>query len=604
MKKALLYSAMAFAALTTTSCGDDFLVIDPKGAVSEATLSTQEGIDFLLTAAYSSLNNMNQTGWMGQSSITNYVFGDTAGGDCNKGSQATDQPDFTNIETYQIQSGNAYILYKWNAVYEAVKRANNVLSVAEKIKDQLSNYNEIVGQARFIKAVWMFEGIKVFGAAIPYVTLEDYEASVDPPSSNIDESGSYVYIWSQVEADLQDAVSKLPETWSDSEKGRANKWAAKAMLAKLYMYWSSPFNGTNATDTSKRAQAKSLLKEIIDSGVDSRGVKYKLADTYEELFRPEGDWSGESIFDVQTTISGTQTDTNAPYYTPALTPTGANGLGGWGFVQPTYEFVNSFIVDANGLPAADYQSQPTLSTYINGTVSTDLSVYTDPRLDFCVGRFYVPYLDWGTPTQATLDNWVRQVSNGGIYINKKPQHYIADRGSTAVATAATSSAKNYHVIRLAAVYLWYAECCIGDGDLEDARKYINMVRSRAANSFVEADATTVGTYVLDDKVNGKTVNGAAANYRVGLYNSAFSSADEATTALKRELRAEFGLEGHRWFDLARWGNIGNDINNFIAFESQYLPKYKVYNSNWVTFPIPITQIQTAGGRIKQNVNWE
>ena len=601
MKKTLLYSAIALATLSTSSCGDSFLSLDPVGSVSEGTLTNAEGIDYVLTAAYSSFNNMNQTGWMGYASLSNYVFGDVVGGDANKGSQSTDQSDFTALEVYNFNNSNSYIAGKWAAVYEAVKRANNVLDMVEKMGDGLPNASVIAGQALFIKSVWMFEGIKMFGAAIPYVSLEAYRGSTDPQVSNVDESGNYVYIWKDVEADLKDAISSLPATWGDNNYGRATSWMAKALLAKLYLYWSSPYNGTNDTQNHWK-EAKDLFQDIIEHGVDAKGKKYDLAAKYGDLFDVEtSDWNGEGIFDVQTTIQGTQTDTNAISYTPAIGQPGASGIGGWGFYQPTFEFVNSFIVDANGLPEANYTKMAPLTP--NGpTPETDLTVAVDPRLDFSVGRFGVPFLDYGTPT--TLNGWVRDYTNGGMYMNKKNLPKISDRGSTSVSTAVVSSAKNFHVIRLADVMLMYAECCIHDNDLGGALEYINKVRARAAKDFIAADETTKGTYTLDDKVNGKTVDGTAGNYRVGLYTS-FANADEAWTALKRERRAELGMEGHHWFDLARWGDVDWLNTVFRAYEEPILSKYSnVYGKNWVTFPIPFANIQTAEGRFVQNVNWK
>ena len=114
------------------------------------------------------------------------------------------------------------------------------------------------------------------------------------------------------------------------------------------------------------------------------------------------------------------------------------------------------------------------------------------------------------------------------------------------------------------------------------------------------------TYTLEDKVNGKVVTGAAANYRIGLYTKPFASKEEAFKALERENRAEFGMDGHRWFDLARWGLLKEEMDSFGKFENAQLgsSKYQPYQTNAYTFPIPQTQIQTSEGRIKQNVNWQ
>lgn len=607
MKKAIIYSAMALATLSMSSCGDDFLLLEPAGAVSENALLSEDGIDMALTGVYSSLNGMTQTGWMGYAALSNYCFGDVAGADANKGSQSSDQSDFTAIEVYSFSAANSYISGKWAAVYEAAKRANNVIDMVDKAGDAVANPDLIKAQCLFIKGVWMFEGIRMFGAAIPYVSLEDYQASTDPQVSNVDESGNYVYIWDKVAADLKEAASKLPETWTNTtgygagQYGRATSWMAKAMLAKLYLYWSSPFNGKNAT-ADHWSDAKALLDDIINNGVDAKGKKFQLAKTYAELFNnaATSDWTGESVFDVQLTISGTQTDTNSPVYSPAIGVPGALGMGGWGFYQPTYEFVNSFMVDEDGLPLKNYTDYEPRTVMGNPNPVTDLDTPLDPRVDYCAGRFGVPYLDWGIPTE--IGGWVRDYTNGGLYMNIKYQARKADYGNTAVLNAVGSNAANYHVIRFADILLMRAEVAIHENDLDTALKLINQVRERAANSFVKNEAAGK---TFDNKVTGKTESGAAANYRIGLYKS-FANATEAHTALEREMRAEFGMEGHRWFDIARWGTVGKVLNDYRAYEGTYFPgKFgNVYNENWVTFPIPVTEIQTAMGRFVQNENWK
>ena len=149
MKKAILYSAMALATtLGMSSCGDDFLLIDPAGSVSEGTLTNDQGIDFVLTGAYASLNGMIGSPWNNPgNSLSNVVFGDVVGADANKGSTAGDQSDWTMLETYSFTSANSYIRDKWGAIYEAVKRCNNVMSMVQKGGDAITNPDLIIGQA-------------------------------------------------------------------------------------------------------------------------------------------------------------------------------------------------------------------------------------------------------------------------------------------------------------------------------------------------------------------------------------------------------------------------------------------------------------------------
>ncbi|MCC8134078.1 MAG: RagB/SusD family nutrient uptake outer membrane protein [Tannerellaceae bacterium] len=618
MKKLAIYSIFtAWFALTACS---DFLQVDPVGAVTEDDLLNQEGIEMVITGMYSSLYSSSSDTHYFSSTLSNYAYGDVMGGSANKGSTYTDQSAFTNLETYVVTADNSYLNEKWQRLYEGVYRSNVVISMADKIQEELAAlsgesgnyYTETIAQARFFRGFWHFEGVKLFGAAIPYVGTEEYLSSVNPQVSNVDASGNYIYIWDNIIEDLQYAYDNLPDTWG-SEQGRVNKWAAGAMLAKVKMYQSSPYNGTNGT-TNRWSEVKSLLEEIIASGKDNKGTGYRLADTYEELFvAGESDWTGESIFDIHHTISGTQENTNCINGTYHIGMSGALGTSGWGFYQPSYDLVNSYIVDDQGLPLIDgsYQAMDPLTTEdANGFPVTDLEVYTDPRLDITVGRFQVPYWDWSIP--STTDGWIRDVTNGGYYMNKKTIPKKADKGSLSVSTITCSSAKNFHLIRYADLLLWYAEALIETGDYQEARNYINQVRARAAGSYIQAaDPETMdpatSPYIMEDLVNGTTGVNAAGNYRVGLYPaSLFNSYESAHAVLSFERKVELAMEGHRWYDLARWGIIYDEITNYINYEQQFLTKYngKAYGRNWVTLPIPYDQIITMEGVLVQNENWK
>ena len=623
MKKVLIYFAMAVVlALGSTSCSD-FLEIEPVGAVNETNLTDQEGINYLLTGMYSALNIPAATtnSYFG-ASLTNYTYGDVMGGDANKGSTAADQSDFTLLETFSFTTDNSYIKRKWVAVYDAVARANNVMHLAGLIKDELSAipgqekdfYTEAIAQARFMRGFYLFEGIKNFGAAIPYVSLEDYESSVNPLISNVDESGNYIYIWEQVAEDLQYAYDNLPGAWPE-EPGRANKWAAGAFLAKLRIFQSSPYNGTNGT-SNKWTEAKSILETVIANGTDSKGTKYTLTPSYETLYTGESDWTGESVFDVQMAISGTQYYTNAINGNSHISLSGKIGSG-WGFYQPSYDLVNAHMVDENGLPYLDksYQSKTSVTTIDGDNVPhTDLTVYTDPRVDVSAGRFNVPYMDWDIP--VTIDGWIRDLANGGPFLNKKNLPKKADKGGLSLTTTGGSTAKNFHLMRVAELYLLYAEACIETGDINTAREYINKVRARAAQSCIMAAdannnmALTSSPYVLEDKVSGNTIANTAANYRIGLYPASGWTVDKAIKALRFERRIELAMEGHHWYDLVRWNaaseELGNKGSGFLAYEKRYLLKYQsaTYPDRLVTLPIPNDEIVTMEDVLVQNENWK
>ena len=501
--------------------------------------------------------------------------------------------------------------------------------MATKIDDAaLPNKADIIAQAKFIKAFWLFDGIRIYGPAIPYVTVEDYEANTDPQVSNVDENGNYVYIWDKVEQDLKDAIADLPETWPDGQQGRVTSWIAKAVLAKFYLYWSSPYDGSEAYGANKWSEAKNLLDDIIASGKDAKGTKYQLAKTYPTLWDyKESDWTGESVFDVQFTFHGTTSQTASPHHTHATQIASALGYGGWGFYQPSYDFVNSHRVDEAGLPlpVEEYQANmlrmveikeiPSLDKNGNyqydketgemkmkDAATSDLTVFVDPRLDVNVGRFDVPYLDWGIQDGTNLTGWVRDYNNGGLFVNKKGAGWKAERASAAT-TNPNSTAINYHIIRFADILLMRAECHLHDGEYAKVIDIVNQIRTRASKGFVAA--ASGDQYIMDNKVDGTQTTGSAGNYRIGLYPASYANEAQARAALEREMRLEFGMEGHRWFDIARWGTASEVLNAYAKAERPFLAKFvNSYDSSWVYFPIPQAEIQTAMGRFVQTPAWK
>jgi hypothetical protein len=610
MKKIYLVAAV-IVGLMMSACSD-FLDVKPVGKKSEQDYYSAAGVDQVLTGLYARFFTGNSFANV----VTNYAYGDVLAGDANKGSNFADQPDFTSLELYAINTSNGYLSSKWSHCYDGVFRSNTVESICNKIDNMdAAAYAHATGQAAFFRGFYHFEIIKLFGAAVPYVGVEDYEANVNPQVSNVDEGGNYMYIWDKVAADFQYAYDNLPGDWNhNGEYGRVNKWAAAALLAKLRMFQSSPYNGTNG-GSDHWAEVRTLLENIMANGVDPKGTKYRLADTYEQLFTAgESDWTGESIFDVQTSLAGSSDRTSTVAGGAAVGMSGALGNSGWGFFQPSYDLVNAHIVDDNGLPYMDdsFRQKPALTTdgVEANQPNTDLTVYVDPRVDYTAGRFGTPFYDWAVLT--TTDGWVREASNGGYYLNKKLIPKKSDNGSLSLSTTAASTTKNFHIIRYADVLLWYAEALIEAGDYAKAGEYINQVRARAANSYIlaadpETMEPTTSPYKLEDKVKNTVKDNAAGNYRIGLYPAAqFTSKESATQALRFERRMELATEGHRWYDLVRWGIAHTEVNKFLNFEKRYLNKYngaETYQEKWITLPIPWGQINTMQGALVQNVNW-
>lgn len=214
----------------------------------------------------------------------------------------------------------------------------------------------------------------------------------------------------------------------------------------------------------------------------------------------------------------------------------------------------------------------------------------DPRLDWTVGRRGLPYLDWGHHPGA---EWVRDQTYGGPYAPKKNIYWQATQGEYSDQSSwAPGTAINVLVIRYADVLLMAAETEANLGNLGLARDYVNQVRRRAANpagfSYKYINPTA--------PMNGFS-NVPAANYVISEYSAAdMSSTEAALKVIYFERRLELAMEGHRFFDLVRWGIAEPTLNAYFAYQGTVTSD--VRGGRFVSgrseyYPIPLRQIDLS-----------
>jgi hypothetical protein len=212
----------------------------------------------------------------------------------------------------------------------------------------------------------------------------------------------------------------------------------------------------------------------------------------------------------------------------------------------------------------------------------------DPRIDHSIGRRGIPYLDW---QKHPGFDWIRDQSYAGPYSPKKFIYYKSQEGTLTDGSSWTRgyATMNYCIIRYADVLLMAAEAEIEAGSVEKAREYVNLVRTRAAN----ADG-----FVKDGAVN-------AAKYVITTYAAPWSDKAAARNAVRFERKLELSGEGHRFFDLVRWGIAETTLNAYLAQEGKVLTTalggatYKTGKAEYQ--PIPQDQIDLQGAAVlKQN----
>lgn len=585
----VLFAVLLFTGQLFYSC-KKALEQPPLGSLTPEIIANRNGVNGLLIGAYAALDGMqggNRSlggGDAWQASPSNWVFGAISGGDASKGSDGGDQPAVDPIANFYSDANNAYYNSKWKALYEGVARTNNVIKLLALSTDVPDDERKnILGQARFLRAHYYFE-LKKLWNMVPWI---DETTTVFNQPNNTD-------IWVKINDDLKYAYENLPPT--QSEIGRANKWAAGAYLAKAYLY------------QHKYPESRDLFDVVITQGVTTSGKKYDLNVEFSDNFKPSKEDNAEVVFAIQMAANvdpdGPSNGNNGDMLN---FPYGGSPFGCCGFFQPSIDLVNHYRTnETTGLPyLTNYNDLPVKNDMgIKGGEPFDQETGTlDPRLDWTAGRRGIPYLDWGL---YPGEPWIRDQTYGGPYGPKKNIYWQATAKTDAdLTTWAPGSAINYLVIRFADVLLMGAEAEAQAGSLSKAEDYVNRVRARAADP-----RGWVYQYKDDEDPLAGFSTIPAANYKVGSYPAGdFSSKGKAyaLTAIYFERKIELAMEGHRFFDLVRWGIADQELNSYFGYQGKITSD--VRNGKYIKgkndyYPIPQRQIDLSRANgapvLKQN----
>jgi tetratricopeptide (TPR) repeat protein len=375
---------------------------EPLAVVSENSAYQSESDAMkALTSVYNTL--LNYPGYDG------YSIYDIAADNAEKGGEGpSDGGYFNEIAYFTLTSSNTVALQVWRNAYLGIRRANLVIENVPSIEMDQNNKARIVGEAKFLRAYNYFILVTLYGD-VPLITDVQYEREqiVRDPQD---------IVYEQIVRDLKEAADVLPvrsELEAD-ELGRITKGAAQAYLGKVYLY------------QKNFPEAESWFGTVIESN------QYGLEPDYYHLFTVAGEFSQENIFEINHIY-------NAQYLAARNLGTirqGSAGMYGYGFANPTQDFVDAF--------------EP-----------------GDPRL-------------WQTvyaEGQVLPDGKIADVGNSETgYMNKKA--YLL--GSEFPPTGdAIHSGKNEIKLRYGMLLLWYAEAANQNGKTATALAALNEVRGRA-----------------------------------------------------------------------------------------------------------------------------
>lgn len=551
IKNTLAATALASMAFASVSC-DDLLDTKPQGSFTDEQVGDEEAVD-LMTSAYATLlchyfgNNESFAG-----PINNWVF-DVRSDDALKGGDGVTMEGYMHqLEVGNVQSDNDIANFKWRNNYYSISRCNTAIRAilnSSAISDE--NRASFVAEMKTLRAYYYFDMLRIF-QKFPYFD----ETVVDPSSCRADEY-TRDQIAGFIKADLRAAYNALPE--KQEQVGRFNRYVAAAIHARVSLF------------TSSWAEVEEFAGYVIASG------QYELYPNFLDMSKPEYNNMYESVMAIQFSSANSPDQFN---FNNCLNCTWSEwNLYGNGddFYLASQNLVNAFRTDENGLPYLD-------GSFNNDNIDgPDYPGNVDPRLDFTLGRIGMPWRG-----HMYNEKWCRNLELYGQYSGKKPYTAPESPYCTPGIVPWGASSLNWSLIRYADVMLMKAEALIEQNkNLTEARELINEIRKKAARS-------------VDPSYTPVDCNPNLANYLVKEYPASGWNQDYARRAVRMERRIELAMEGHRWFDLVRWGNVVQTMNEYYASEVKIHSYYQGANltEDEVYLPIPVNQVDNAGDLYK------
>ncbi len=233
-----------------------------------------------------------------------------------------DDVDIDQYETIDITSNNSRIMANWEALYNGIMRCNVILSKIDNITGlSKTRYNEIKGEARFLRALFYYNLVNLYGG----VPIVETTGTASPEKIQIPRS-SVKEVYDFIIKDLEFAEKNLPVTYSSDNtvnKARATKGAADALLAKIW------------AQRPERNYSKVIT--YCDKVINS-AAGYRLLSNYNYLFDGKHYNNDESIFEIQ--FKGGTPEGN---WGPQLfLPPSLSGDDWRKYCTPSHNLVNAF----------------------------------------------------------------------------------------------------------------------------------------------------------------------------------------------------------------------------------------------------------------------
>lgn len=310
----IAYTSLVIISLLFFSCEED-LNVEPNDTINEIDfLNNPDNAIKLVNGVYNKQLDfeMYSFSWIGMTSITS--------DDADKGSSASDTgADKNKMDNLTFDASDISFREVWQGRYDGIGRANNALFYLEQLQIQPTLKNRLIGEIKFLRALFYFDLVRCFGG-VPIVTSKIDINDSDLINKVVFTRKTKEETYAQIETDLLDAIERLPikTQYNLNDLGRASKGAAEALLAKVYLY------------QNKWQQAFDKSGDVIGSS------QYGLLPNYEDVWREVGENKMESIYEIQCSPGNA-----CRSYSYVQAPRGTPDLG-WGFNTPSVSLVNAY----------------------------------------------------------------------------------------------------------------------------------------------------------------------------------------------------------------------------------------------------------------------
>ena len=517
MKTNILKYTLAIAGiLSFSSCAKDFLEQKNTYQISQDNFfDNDEAVSQAVMPLYSYV-------WFDFNDKFYYGMGD--GRANNITAQYSDYIyPYTNFTETGLSTG---LTEAWGALYSVVAQANNTINnIANNSTANVSETAKIQGiaEARFMRGLAYWYISSLWGCAIIYNNTQDlvnnYVVSPSPVADGIEFAIR----------DMEYAAVHLPS--ASPATGRVNKYAAYAMLSRFYLSMaglttSGRYDGSNvATDANRGTRneyyldaAKKAAAVVIEEG------PYKLADTYAELFAASTfNNNSESVFQLQfqAGAEGGLAQSMTRFLAWSTQVNQGNSWGGSTYCS--YDLWEEF---------KEYEDQ-TLGTKVDDAI----------RRHNCIASYGESYPELSAnPEKPYVYGETENAGSQGANVKK----YVIGTNAVNGFAVNNNSGINTYMMRLAEVYLNYAEATLGNnGKTTDATalKYFNALRTRAG-------VATKNSLTFED--------------------------------IRHEFRVETAFEGLYWYFIVRRGYYQQqEMVNYVNHQHRNASYYKSATHEYV-----------------------